>query len=111
MSPGIILEQILARVKDRDLQEFKEKILPQEEAMEKRLKKDGFKNMSMLVEESKARMQGTYLDYNDMGKETNIDGEVMMLPGTVAETPATEDKPAEPRSGKEMFDNFLKKIT
>ena len=105
--PGIVLEQILNRVKEADLREFKEKLLPQEEAKEKDLRAKGQMNMTMLVDERKAKMSGTYLNYDDMGKETNIDGEApLMVPSG---TPVA-DKPAETRSGKEMFDAFLEKL-
>jgi hypothetical protein len=108
--PGMVLEQILNRVKEADLREFKEKLLTQEKAMEDRLKAQGLKNMSMLIEEAKSRMSGTYLDYSDMGKETNIDGEAVLMGPGEATTAQPTDKPTEPKSGKEMFDAFLEKL-
>jgi hypothetical protein len=59
----MILEQILQRVKESDINEFKAKILPAEEAKEQELKDKGLKNMSTIIDE---RANQGNLDYEKM---------------------------------------------
>ena len=99
--PGIILEQLLNKVKDSDLRQFKDKLLPMEEAKVAEIQAKGLKTMTNLVEEAQQKNR-VYMDMNDMGKESNVDGEVPKVPAVAEEVDA--------QSGKEMFNEFLEKL-
>jgi hypothetical protein len=99
---NIVLESVLAKVRESDLQVFKNKILPMEEDKATEIKAKGLLNLTQLMEEQKS---GYALDYSKMGSETNVDGEALMVPSNVA----VVDK-VDTRSGNEMFKEFLEKL-
>jgi len=92
--PGIILDNVLSKVRQSDLENFEKKIAPMEEDKKKQLIQEGLKNADMVVEES----QKANMDINDLGSE--------LPPVEVDPVVVDQNTPG----GKEMFQKFLEQL-
>ena len=96
---SIILEEILEKVKDSDLEHFREKITKMEEEQETRLHSQDLESINDIVKRK----------YLDQLKQIE-DAEAMFVDATpLVENTETEGQPTE-KSSDTLYQEFLKKL-
>jgi hypothetical protein len=97
---SIILEEILEKVKDSDLEHFKQKITKMEEEQEARLHSQDLESINDIVKRK-------YLDHIEDAEATFVDATPLVE--NTSETTEAEGQPTEKNSDT-LYQEFLKKL-